>query len=65
MKRILIWLSLPIWLPVLLLMRLFHIGDLTQEEIARRRQSYTIAFQLLKAQRAHAAAIESKKEQQV
>jgi hypothetical protein len=45
--------------PLLMVFRFFHIGDLTPEEIARRRLSYTIAFKLLKAQRAHAAAIEA------
>ncbi len=32
MKRILIWLTMPLWLPVLIFMRLFDIGGLTAEQ---------------------------------
>jgi hypothetical protein len=58
LKGLLVW-------PLLMVFRLFHIGDLTPEEVARRRLSYTIGVKLLQAQQAHAAHLESKKEQQV
>jgi len=32
MKRILIWLTMPLWLPVFLIFRLFDIGGLTREQ---------------------------------
>jgi hypothetical protein len=51
MKRIFILLLLPIWLPVLVLMRLFHIGDLSKEEIARRRFAAQIGSRLVKARK--------------
>jgi hypothetical protein len=62
MKRILIWLLIPVWLPVLLAMRLFKLGDLTQADVARRRLSYTIGASLLKAQQAHARVLDEKQD---
>jgi hypothetical protein len=57
-------LGLLVW-PLLMVFRFFHIGDLTPEEIARRRLSYTIGAKLLVAQRAHAAHLDSKDDKQV
>jgi len=61
MKRLLIWLLLPLWLPVLLLMRKYRLGDQT----ANTRMALLTARQTLAAHQAAIARQERKKVEDV
>lgn len=56
MKRLLIWLLLPLWLPILLLMRKYRLGDQT----ANTRMALLTARQTLAAQQAAIAEHEKR-----
>jgi len=61
MKRLLIWLLMPLWLPVLLLMRKYRLGDQT----ANTRMALLTARQTLAAHQAAIARQERKKVEDV